>query len=527
MQSTKSSTLRLSRAQQWTLVVSCLSVALVIGSMAALYAALTDIATATGATQVQLTWIVDGYTLALACLVLPAGALGDRYGRRAVLIAGLTVFSAASAIPLLWQDPVSLIAARANAGAGAALVMPSTLSIMTTGLPEHQRGRAVGIWAGVAGSGAVLGILGSGVLLEVWSWQSIFAGLTAIGLVLLILAFTIPESVDRLRPAMDPVGSVSIAVTIGAIVVALTEAPLRGWDDPVVLGLLGTGLVAATIFVAVELRVEHPLLPLHLFIHRGFGSATVSITLQFVVMFGVFLVLVQFLQLILGYRPLHSALAIAPMIIPLVLISVIAPWFAERVGLRMVTVTGLLLISMGLFLISRLSVDAVYVDMLWPLLILSAGLGLCTAPATAAIVADTPPEKQGVAAAVNDAAREIGAAIGIAIAGSVLAAGYSNRIQPALPRLPEQAREPVSDSLAAALQVTDRTGPAAQELADFAKAAFVHGAEQASLVLAIIVGVGAVVLAPWTPGRRHVPDHDRERHSDRDQEPALRALRTQ
>ncbi len=520
MDSTSSTIMRLSHAQRWTLVVSCLSVALVIASMAALYAGLTDIATATGATQGQLTWIVDGYTLTLACLVLPAGALGDRYGRRAVLIAGLTVFSAASAIPLLWQDPVSLIAARAVAGAGAAFVMPSTLSILTTGLPEHQRGRAVGIWAGVAGSGAVLGILGSGVLLEVWSWQSIFAGMTATGVVLLILAFTIPESVDRLRPAMDPAGSVSIAVAIGLIVVAMTEAPLRGWHDPVVLGLLGTGLVAAVVFVVVELRVEHPLLQLGLFAHRGFGSATVSITLQFVVMFGVFLVLVQFLQLIFGYRPLHSALAIAPMMIPLISISVIAPWLAARFGLRVVTVPGLLLIAVGLFMISRLSIDAVYTDMLWPLLILSVGLGLCTAPATAAIVSETPREKQGVAAAVNDAARELGAAIGIAIAGSVLAAGYSNRIQPALPRLPEQAREPVSDSLAAALQVTDQAGPAAQQLADFAKAAFLHGAEQAVLVLAIITVVSAVVLAPWTPGRGHIPHHSREHRSDHDQEPA-------
>jgi EmrB/QacA subfamily drug resistance transporter len=518
MDSTSSTSMRLSRAQQWTLVVSCLSVALVIGSMAALYGALTDIVTATGATQSQLTWIVDGYTLALACLVLPAGALGDRYGRRAVLIAGLTVFSAASAIPLLWQDPVPLIAARAVAGVGAAFVMPSTLSILTTGFPEHQRGRAVGIWAGVAGSGAVLGLLGSGVLLEVWSWVSIFVGLTIIGVVLLICAFTIPESVER-RPALDPAGSVSIAVAIGLIVVALTEAPLRGWDDSVVLGLLGAGLVSAMIFVAVELRVTYPLLPLQLFTHRRLGSATVSITLQFVVIFGMFLVLVQFMQLILGYRPLQSALAIAPIMVPLVSISVIAPWLAERLGLRIVTVSGLGIIAVALFLISRVTVAAVYLDILWPLLILSAGMGLCTAPATAAIVAEIPPEKHGVAAAVNDAAREIGAAIGIAIAGSVLAAGYSNRIQPALPRLPESAREPVADSLAAALQVADRVGPQAQQLADLAKAAFLHGTEQAMLSLGIIVGVGAVILAPWTPGRGPIPRHRAKHRSDRDREP--------
>lgn len=153
---------KLTGGQRWTLVVSCLSVALVIGSMAALYTSLPDIAEQTGATQSQLTWVVDGYTLVLAGLVLPAGAVGDRYGRRLVLILGLLVFSAASVIPLLVADPWWLISARAIAGLGAAFVMPSTLSLLTAGFPEHQRGRAVGIWAGVAASGAVVGVLCSG-----------------------------------------------------------------------------------------------------------------------------------------------------------------------------------------------------------------------------------------------------------------------------------------------------------------------------------------------------------------------------
>ncbi|MET9202268.1 MFS transporter, partial [Gordonia sp. NPDC003585] len=179
------------------LTVSCLAVALVVAAMAALYSALPLIAVATGATQSQLTWIVDGYTLILACLVLPAGAVGDRYGRRVVLIAGLAVFSVASALPLLMSGPVWLIAARAAAGAGAALVMPSTLSILTAGLPEAHRGRAVGVWAGVAGSGAVLGILGSGLLLARWSWESVFVGLTVAGVVLAALACTIAESRER------------------------------------------------------------------------------------------------------------------------------------------------------------------------------------------------------------------------------------------------------------------------------------------------------------------------------------------
>lgn len=489
-------------SEKWTLVVSCLSVALVIGSMAALYTSLPDIAATTGATQSELTWVVDGYTLALACLVLPAGALGDRYGRRAALIVGLIVFSAASLIPLAVQEPMWLIAARAVAGVGAAFVMPSTLSLLTAGVPEHHRGRAVGIWAGVAGSGAVLGILASGLLLEVWSWQSIFIGLAGAGVVLLVAASTLSESRDESPPPMDYVGSVLVAVAIGLVVVAVTEAPVRGWTDLLVLGLAGGGIVALTGFVVVELRRRNPLLDLRLFAHRGFGSGTLSITLHFLVMFGVFLLLVQYLQLVMGYRPLQSAVALAPIVVPLVLISLFATRLSDRFGLRSITVTGLVVMAAGLYLTSRLGVDAAYLELFWPLTVMGTGLGLCTAPATAAIVGAVPDESQGVAAAVNDAARELGAAVGIAIAGSVLAARYTDGIASTLPAVPAAAREPFTESLAAALQVVEASGPSAQHLADVAKAAFVDGIAQASTVLAVISAASAVILTAWAPGRQ-------------------------
>ncbi|MFQ6392629.1 MFS transporter [Nocardia sp. KC 131] len=505
MDSTDRTTTRLSPMQRWTLLMSCLAVALVIASMAALYTALPQIAGRTGATQQQLTWIVDGYTLALACLVLPAGALGDRYGRRAVLIVGLLVFSIASAVPLLLDGPVWLIAARAAAGAGAAFVMPSTLSLLTAGFPPDRRGNAVGIWAGVAGAGAVLGIIGSGLLLERWSWLSVFVAMTVAGTALLIAGFTIPESVDDQRPPMDPLGAISVVAAVGLIVVGAIEAPVRGWLDPTVVGLFTCGVVAAVAFVVIELRVARPLLDMRLFAGRGFGSGTASVTIQFLVTFGIFMLLVQTLQLILGYRPLTSALAMAPMVAPLMTISMVAPWLAERFGLRIPTFVGLLVLSIGLFAMAGLDLGSTYLDLLWPLLVMSAGLGLCTAPATAAIIAGTPVEKHGVAAAVNDAAREIGAAIGIAIAGSILAAGYSNRIAPALPQLPEQARGPVSDSLAAALQFTERAGPPAAPLADFAKTAFIHGAQQASLALGFIALAAAVLIAAWAPGKQRQP----------------------
>lgn len=492
----------LSRAQKWTLVVSCLAVALVIGSMAALYTSLPDIAAATGATQSQLTWVADGYTLALACLVLPAGALGDRYGRRAVLMGGLSVFSAASVIPLFAQDPFWLIVARTLAGVGAAFVMPSTLSMLTTSFPERLRGRAVGIWAGIAGSGAVVGILGSGLLLQQWSWLSIFVGLTVAGVLLLLAACTLSESRDESHPPMDVVGSVLIVSAIGPIVFALNEAPGHGWTDPSVLGLAGTGLAALLIFVIVELRRRHPLLQLRLFAHRGFGSGTLSIAVQFLVMFGVFLLLVQYLQLVLNYQPLQSALALAPIAIPLVSISVFAPWLSDRAGLRLVMASGLVVIAAGLYLTSRLQVGATYTDFLWPLLLMGTGLGMCTAPATTAITSAVSSDNQGIAAAVNDAAREVGAAVGIAVAGSVLAASYTDHLQPVLPMVPPPVREPVADSLAAALQAVDRSGPSGQPIAEIAREAFVHGTSQAALALTVITAISALAIALWAPGRR-------------------------
>ena len=509
--------------QHWTLAVSCLTVALVIGSMAALYTSLADLAVATEASQLQLTWIVDGYTLALACLLLPAGALGDRYGRRNVLILGLVVFSAASAIPLFLSDPVHLIAARALAGVGAAFMMPSTLSIMTSTFPVEKRGRAGGIWAGVAGAGAVLGMLCSGLLLQWWSWESIFVAFVVAGIALLIAACTLPESRQSIRHPMDFVGSVSVATAIGLIVIALIEAPARGWTDLAVLALFAGGTLATVVFVVVELRITHPLLQLRMLADRGFGSGALSVALQFLVMFGLAFLIVQYLQLILGYGAMKSALAIAPIGLPLVVVSALTPWLGPRVGLRLLTVPGFLLIATGLYLMSLLNADAVYVEILWPLLLIGGGMGLCMAPATTAIVNATPADEQGVAAAVNDAAREVGAAIGIAIAGSVLAAGYTHEIQPILAQLPPQARDAFSDSLSAASQVARSMGSATQPFVESAEAAFLHGYSQGMFMLAAATVVSALVLALWAPERdAGLPEEEASpygRHAKRDQGP--------
>jgi len=318
---------------------------------------------------------------------------------------------------------------------------------------------------------------------------------------LLALALTISESRDPTHQALDLWGSVWVAIAVALVVVALIEGPARGWSHPMVIGGFLGAAVAAVLFVVVELRVDHPLLDVRLFGDRGFGSGTVSVALQFLVTFGVIMLLVQYLQLILGYAPLPSAIALVPMAVPLVIVSLFAPWLSDRVGLRVVTALGLAVIGVGLIMSQRLDINSGYGHLLYALLVMSTGLGLCTAPATAAIVEGAPVEKHGVAAAVNDAAREVGAAVGIAIAGSILAAAYADRITPELSGLPEPLRGPFSESLAAAAEAADRAGPQGAQLVEVAQSAFVHGSRQASIVLACITFAAAAILAVWAPGR--------------------------
>ncbi|WP_290058571.1 MFS transporter [Amycolatopsis solani] len=480
-----------------------MAVALVVASMTALYSALPGIAVATGATQGQLTWVIDGYTLALACLVLTGGALGDRYGRRATLFTGLLVFSAGSAVPLAVSEPAWLIGGRVTAGVGAALVMPSTLSLLTGGFPAAQRGRAVGVWAGVVCVGALIGLLGSGLLLQSCSWRAIFFVLTAAGTALTFAALTVPESRERDRPRVDIAGAALSAVAVGLFVGGVTEAPARGWLSPGTLAALVGCSLATAAFIAVERRREHALLPVRLFGNRSFATGVGSLVVQFLASFGMFLLLQQYLQLVLGYTPTQAAIAMAPLAVPLLSLCLVASRLTARVGLRVVTVSGLAVLAVGLFMMSGLEVHTTYGAILRCVLVVGAGLGLCTAPATSAIIAGTPAAKHGVASAVNDSAREVGAAIGIAVAGSVLAAGYRDRIEPALPGLAERAQGPVTDSPAAALAFAEHSEPGGHFLADLARAAFVHGFQQAMATLAVVTAAGALAAVAgraWTPG---------------------------
>lgn len=489
------------RARTWLLAVASLDVLMVITSMVALNAALPDIALETNATQGQLTWIIDGYTLVLACLLLPAGAIGDRYGRRGTLLCGLATFGVASIAPVFFDSPLEIIISRAVAGMGAALIMPATLSLLTAAFPRSERNKAVGIWAGVCGSGAVIGFLGSGVLLHFFSWQSIFWAFTAASVAMFVLTCTIASSRDEALTPVDWFGAVLIGAAIAVFVFGVVEAPIRGWTHPTVWGCMAGGTALAAAFAITQLRQEHPLLDVRLFGRPDFATGAIGITFLFLANFGFFYVEMQYLQLVIGYSPLQTALALAPLALPILALSATMHLYLPRIGLRITVSVGLASIAVGLLTLCTLDADSTYAALAWPLLITAIGIGLCTAPTTTAIMHAVPDEKQGVASAVNDATREIGAALGIAIAGSILAAQFNHHLAPALAAFPEQVRTAALDSLAHALAVAEHMGPQGPQLAAVANDAFVHAMHTSLVVLSVSLFVAASFVAVWAPGR--------------------------
>lgn len=489
------------RLRLWTLTVACLGVLLVISSMIALNTALAPIALDTSATQTQLTWIVDAYTLAMACLLLPAGAIGDRYGRRGAMVFGLVVFALASAVPTVWTDPTTLIIARAAAGVGAAFIFPATLSLITAAYPAEQRTKAVGIWAGVAGSGAVFGMLGTGVLLHFWSWPSIFWGFTLAAVALIALSLTVASSRDDERKPLDWLGAVLIGTAVALFVFGMLEAPSHGWGHPLVWGCLVAGVALAVSFGSVELRQTHPLLDIRLFANPTFSTGAAGITVFFVAMFGYFFVSMQFIQMVLGYNPIQTAFALVPLVGPMLILSALSFWYLPKLGLRLVVFVGLMLVALGFYCMTFLEIDSPYWDLAWPLLILSTGVGFCTAPTTSAIMTSVPDGKQGVASAVNDTTREIGAALGIAFTGSLLASTYTDSLAPQLTSFPDEVQAGAVRSLGEALGIAERMGPAGQQLADLSKQAFLEASHTSSIALTVVLATSAVLIGLWAPGR--------------------------
>ncbi|GAB2909625.1 MFS transporter [Rhodococcus aerolatus] len=493
-------TTTLSRRRRTVLLgVIALALMMVVSAVSGLNVALPSLAADTGASQTQVTWIVDAYTLVFVGLLLPAGAVGDRFGRRGVLAGGLVLFGVAAGAATTVDDPAVLIALRALMGAGAAGVMPVTLSIITTSFPEDERDTAVGLWVGVAGGGAVLGLFASGFLLEHYAWNSFFAlnvGLAAAALLGTLLV--VPGSRDADAPRLDPVGALLSLVGLTGLVYAIIEGPERGWTAPLTVTAVVLAAAGLAGFVRWELRVAAPMLDPRLFRLRGFSAGTATLTAQFFGSFGLFFVLLQYLQYVAGYSPLGAAAALLPLPVVLIPLARNAPRLVGTLGRARVLSGGLLLSAAGLALLTRLSADLVYWQLALGLVVFAAGMGLAATPATAAIVGSLPPEKQGVGSAVNDTSRELGSALGIAVLGSVLNAAYRGGLGRALDAVPPEVAEQVRSSVAVVRVGADRLaalGPRGEGVLDAARQSFVAATSTTFAVAACVLAVAALLVA--------------------------------
>lgn len=454
--------------RRWLVLgVLCVNLVLIVAAVSSANVALPTLARpdTLNASQTGLQWIVDAYALVFAGLLLPAGALGDRFGRKGALQAGLAIFALASLGAALSGGTGQLIAFRAVAGAGAALIMPTTLSILSNVFPPHERAKAIGIWAGFAGAGGALGPLIGGFLLTHFWWGSVFFINVIIGGIALVAGgIVVPTSKDPDKSPLDPLGSVLSMLGFGALLFAVIEAPERGWSDGLVLGAFVGAIALLGGFVRWEQVNRQPMLDLSLFRVRRFATGTLTITLAFFSMFGMFFLATQYFQYVRGDSALVAGVSMIPNALAMLFWAPRSQRVIERFGARTTVAGGLLLHATGFLLLSFSTQDTPYVLSGFALLVIGTGSGLAMAPTTAMIMSAVPMNRAGMGSAVNDTAREVGGAAGIAVLGSILATRYRAGMSDVLDRLPEPVAEVVRRGVGQALQVAQGAGGEQGEL---------------------------------------------------------------
>lgn len=501
------------RRRRNILIAMCAALMAVIASVSGLNVAQQSLAIDFGATQGTILWMINAYTVALAALLMPIGAIGDRWGRKPVLMVGLALFGLASIAAGLAGSAAFMIGARIVAGIGAAMIMPVTLSVITSSFPEDERGQAIGIWAGVAGSGGLIGLFVSSFMVDVLTWRWLFALPAVLVAVSAAIAWVnVPNSAEDTEHRFDTVGSVLSAFAIGGLVLGIHEGPERGWTDLITLAGLLLGGAALVAFVVWERRQAEPLLDIAVFGNRGLATGSFTLMMLFATMFGIFLVLFPYFQAVVGWSALRSAVALLPMAVVMMPTSTIAPRVSKRFGSRNTMLFGVAAAGSGLMTMAlRASVEGGYLSVLPGLVILGFGMGLTMTPSTEAITESLPSEKQGVASALNDTSREVGGALGVALLGSILSSGYQSAIEPALDGLPQELAEPASEGIGSAFVVAAQAGERGPEIIDAAKHAFVDGWVQSMWVGMAMVAVAGLYLAVRGPRRvrADVPEIDR------------------
>ncbi len=467
--------------------------------------ALPQISGQLGASTRQLQWIVDAYLLVFTGLLLAAGGLSDRFGRRAGLIVGLGVFGLTSAYAASVGSSGSLIVARASMGIGAALIFPTTLAIITNVFTvPKERAAAIGIWSAVSGMGVAAGPITGGWLLEHFWWGSVFlVNIPVVVVAIVATILVVPESRDRSVPRLDLVGLGLSVLAIGALVYSIIEAPAFGWLDAKTIGGFAVAAALLVAFVVWELRVAHPLLPVRIFSNLRFSAASVSITSAFFALFGFIFLVTQYFQLVRGYSPLSAGVRTLPVAFSIAAASVISPKIVERVGTTRVVAGGLFLMSIGFFWVSLASAATSYLEIVGQMLCLGLGLGSTTAPATESIMGSLSVDKAGVGSAVNDTTRELGGTLGVAVIGSIFSSVYVHALadKPVFGGLPTAARAATEDSIVAAGRVAQGLGPDAGRYMREVSDSFLAGLSVACLVVAGVAAAGALFALRFLPAR--------------------------
>ncbi len=480
-----------------------LSLIMIVAGVSSLNLSLPSIQRALGATGVQLVWINAAYALVFAALLLPAGALGDRFGRRGALQLGLVIFLAGAVLATRSSSAEQIILWRCVMGVGAAFTMPATLSILTAVFPPEERSRAIAIWAGFAGAGGAIGLLAAGLLLEYFWWGSVFFVNIPIALVALtMVTLLVPTSRDTRQRPLDPVGGLLTAGGLAGLVYGLIQGPEFGWSNPFVIGGFVAAVVLLTAWVLNARRQTDPMLDPALFTIPRFGLASLTITASFAVMFGMFFGLAQYLQFVMGHSPLNTSLRVIPFAVGMVAIAPRGPRLVERFGAGKVMGSGLLLAASGCIVMSLLSASSPYLHVLAGIIMLSSGMAMTFPTATTAIVGSLPLDKAGVASAVNDTTREVGAAVGIALLGTLLSAGYRRDLGDTLDSLPlpAEALKASRDSVGAALHVArSAPGSAGEAIAMAARSAFASGYSLTMIAGAAIMATVSVILIARFP----------------------------
>ncbi|BBX72608.1 MFS transporter [Mycobacterium shinjukuense] len=490
------------------LVVISLSVFVISVDATIVNVALPTLSRELNADTAQLQWIVDAYTLVMSGLLLSAGSLSDRYGRRGWLSGGLALFAITSAVAAQLNSANALIAGRAAMGVGAAVIFPTTLGLITNIFTDPvNRAKAIGVWAGMVGVGVAAGPMAGGWLLEHYRWGSIFlvnvpvAAVAIIGGVLVV-----PTSRDPAAPPVDVPGLLLSAIGVTAVVHTVIEAPNWGWTSTRTAAGFAAGAVVLTGFALWERRVNHPMLHVSVFANRRFSGGSLAVTAGFLTLFGFIFVITQYFQFIKAYSAFETGVRLLPVAAAIAVGSVLGPRLVEKIGSTTVVAGGLAIFAMGLSWASTADAGTPYLQIAMQMLLLGGGLGFTFSPATEAIMGSLGADQAGVGSAVNDTTRELGGALGVAIVGSVFASVYAARLasSPVISALPAQSRSTMQGSMAAAEQVIKQlpTGLAAT-VRSTVTAAFLDGLQVGSLVCAgLALGAAAVVAVLLPPRAR-------------------------